>query len=344
MLTCCVFAIIQNKNFTLSLHFKNNLKMKFPWGNTRRFHSLADYYKQRYGSRLQKVSAHAGFTCPNRDGSKGTGGCTFCNNKGFNPSYCHDEDSISIQLEKGLRFLKRRYPRAQHFLAYFQAYSNTYGEIELLKERYDQALKNPEISGLSIGTRPDCVNDETLDYLAELARKYIISVEYGVESCYDDTLLRINRGHTFSDSVDAIKRTAERGLHTGIHLIIGLPGESREQMLEQSQIISQLPIHSVKFHQLQIVKDTQMALEYASNPDVFDFFEPDEYIDIMVKFLEQLRPDIAVERFAGEVPPQYNLRKSWQGLRSDQMLLMIEKELEKRDSWQGKYYDNNDKP
>ncbi len=312
--------------------------MIFPWGNTRRFHSLADYYKQRHGSRIQKVSIHAGFTCPNRDGSKGRGGCTFCNNKGFNPSYCHEESSITEQIETGLRFLKKRYKRAQIFVAYFQAYSNTYGEIPVLKKLYGEALAHPEISGLSIGTRPDCVDDEKLDYLAELNQKYLISVEYGVETCYENTLLRINRGHTFAESVEAIEKTAARQLHTGIHLIMGLPGESREQMLEQSQIISQLPVNSVKFHQLQIVKNTPMADEFLIHPENFQFFEPDEYVDFMIRFLENLRPDIAIERFAGEVPPQYNLRKSWKGLRSDQVIIMIEKELEMRNTWQGKYY------
>jgi uncharacterized protein len=312
--------------------------MMFPWGNTRPFHSLADYYKQRYGSRIQKVSIHAGFTCPNRDGTKGTGGCTFCNNRGFNPSYCHEEGSITEQIETGLRFLKKRYKRAQVFVAYFQAYSNTYDEIQVLRMLYGEALAHPGISGLSIGTRPDCVDDEKLDYLAELNQKYIISVEYGVESCNEDTLQRINRGHTFTESVEAIKKTASRGLHTGIHLIMGLPGESREQMLGQSQIISQLPVNSVKFHQLQIVNDTPMADEYLNYPDNFQFFEPGEYVDFMVSFLENLRPDIAIERFAGEVPPEYNLRKSWKGLRSDQVIIMIEKELQQRNTWQGKNY------
>lgn len=312
--------------------------MQYSWGNTRRFHSLADYYKQRFGSRIQKVSVHAGFTCPNRDGSVGTGGCTFCNNSGFSPSYCHEESTITEQLEKGLRFLKKRYRRAQLFVAYFQAYSNTYDEMKVLEKRYTEALSHPQISGLSIGTRPDCIDDQKLDYLVKLSEENIISVEYGVESCYEDTLIKINRGHTFRDAVIAIEKTAARGLHTGIHIIIGLPGESREQMLKQSQIISQLPIQSIKFHQLQIVKDTPMALEFMKNPDNFHFFEPDEYVGFMASFLEYLRPDIAIERFAGEVPPQYNLRQSWKGLRSDQVITLIEQKLEERNSWQGKKY------
>jgi uncharacterized protein len=312
--------------------------MLYPWGNSRPFHSLADYNKQRYGSRIQKVSVHAGFSCPNRDGTKGIGGCTFCNNNGFSPSYCHEGISIRDQIEKGLDFLKKRYRHAQIFVAYFQAYSNTYDDIHTLRKRYYEALSHPGIAGLSIGTRPDCIDDEKLDFLADLAKDHIINIEYGVESCYEESLLRINRGHTFTDSVKAILKTSERGLHTGIHLIMGLPGEDRKRMLSQSHIISGLPIHSIKFHQLQIVESTPMAEEYKLNPENFDFFEPDEYINFMVQFLENLRPDIAIERFAGEVPPKYNLRKSWKGLRSDQITMLIEERLIQLNTWQGKNY------
>lgn len=312
--------------------------MLYPWGNSRPFHSLADYYKQRYGSRIQKVSVHAGFTCPNRDGTVGVGGCTFCNNNGFSPSYCHENSSITEQLEKGLHFLKKRYRKANVFVAYFQAYSNTYAEIELMKRRYEEALSHPEISGISVGTRPDCVDDLKLDYLSEIARNHIVSIEYGVESTHEDTLVAINRGHSFSDSVRAIEKSAARGIHTGIHLIMGLPGETRQQMLMQSQIISQLPINSIKFHQLQIVKDTPMAEEFLQNPQKFQFFEPEEYEDFMIEFIENLRPDIAIERFAGEVPPAFNLRKAWKGLRSDQVIIRIEEKMKERNTWQGKKF------
>jgi len=310
--------------------------MLYPWGNNRRFHSLADQNKQRFGSRIQKVSVDAGFTCPNRDGTKGTGGCTFCNNKGFSPSYCHEDPSITNQINEGLTFLKNRYKKAEIFVAYFQAYSNTYASLHVLKQRYEEALSHPDISGISIGTRPDCMSEEILGYLAGLSKKYIIQVEYGVESCYEETLKRINRGHTFADSVKAIKATASKGIQTGIHLIIGLPGEERKQILDQSKIISTLPIHSVKLHQLQIVKNTSIAEEYLKHPEHFDLFTADEYVLFMADFLEYLNPSIAIERFAGEVPPEYNLRKLWDGLRSDQIIGLIEKELEKRNSWQGK--------
>lgn len=312
--------------------------MSYTWGNNRRFHSQADQNKQKYGTRIQKVSLNAGFSCPNRDGTIGKGGCTFCNNEGFSPSYCHEDLSITDQINKGLTFLKTRYKKARLFMAYFQAYSNTHDRLEVLKKRYSEALRHPEICGLSIGTRPDCIDNEKLEYLAQLACEKIIHVEYGVESCYDATLLRVNRGHTFSQSREAIEMTAEKGLHTTIHIIMGLPGETAEMMLEQAKILSELPINSIKFHQLQIVKNTAMAVDLKENPGQFRFFETEEYIDFMVAFLERLRPDIAIERFAGEVPPSFNLRPSWRGLRSDQIMTMIEKQLEYLNTWQGKKY------
>jgi len=311
-------------------------KIIYPWGNSRPFNSYTDYCKAKYGSRVQKVSINAGFSCPNRDGTVGTGGCTFCNNKGFVPSYCHENQSVTIQLDRGLSFLKERYKRAAIFVAYFQAYSNTYGELAKLKEIFGEALTHIDISGISIGTRPDCVDDEKLDYIAKLADKHIVSVEYGVESIYDETLLLINRGHTFEESRNAILKTASRGLHTTAHFIIGLPGETSGQILEQSKVISQLPINSVKFHQLQIVKDTVMAEQFQENPKQFRFFELNEYVELMVKFLENLRPDISVERFASEVPPQFNLRPSWNKIRNYQVTQMIEREMIAKNTWQGK--------
>ncbi len=312
--------------------------MTFPWGNTRPFNSLADQNKQKYGSRIQKVSINAGFTCPNRDGTIARGGCTFCNNSGFSPSYCNDGESITSQIEKGIKFLLHRYKRAKIFVAYFQSFSNTYDSIEVLKTRYEEALSHPLISGITIGTRPDCIDKAKLDYIASLAQEKIISIEFGVETCNDKTLIKINRGHTFQQSVAAIKMSAGRNIHTGIHLIIGLPGEDKNELLRQSRIISDLPINSVKFHQLQIVKDTAMAREYSEFPERFSLFEPDEYVTLACDYLENLRPDIAIERFAGEVPPDYNIVQSWKGLRSDMIMKMIETEFNKRGSWQGKNY------
>jgi uncharacterized protein len=310
----------------------------YPWGNSRRFFSWADYCRREYGGRIQKVAVNAGMSCPNRDGTLGTGGCTFCNNQGFSPSYCEPGKPIVVQIEQGLAFLKKRYRKTTVFVAYFQAYTNTHAPLLQLKGIYEQALTHPEISGIVVGTRPDCVDEEKLDYLASLSEKTFVKVEYGVESCYDQTLLRVNRGHTFGDAVRAIEMTAERGLLTGIHLIVGLPGESREQILAQADMINALPIHSVKLHQLQIVKGTPVADEYSLFPHHFQLFGLEEYLSFMVQFLERLRPDIAVERFSGEVHPRFNAGPSWGMLRTDQVLRMLEDRLLEKDTWQGRLF------
>lgn len=313
--------------------------MAYPWGTDRRFNAWSDQSRKRYGTRLQKISVNAGFSCPNRDGTVGIGGCSFCNNEGFSPSYCKPEKSITQQIDQGLAFIRKRYPRAGKFLAYFQAYSNTYGSLEDLKKIYEQALDHPHISGLVIGTRPDCVDEEKLDYFATLAGHYFVKLEYGVESCYDDTLQRINRGHGFEQSRRAIAMTAERGIMTGIHMIFGLPGETRKQMLDQVTMLNQLPIQTIKFHQLQIVKGTAMASEYAMFPERFRLFELEEYVDFIVSFIERLRSDVSVDRLSGEVPPRLIEGKRWENVRSDNFMQMVERKMIERDTFQAKLYD-----
>lgn len=312
--------------------------MNYPWGHQRRFNAYANYFQQFFGARVQKLSIDAGFTCPNRDGRVGEGGCTFCNNDAFNPSYCLPDKSVKQQIEEGIEFHKNRYRRAEHYLAYFQAYSNTYGDLDKLKSVYKQALEFPSVKGLVIGTRPDCINDEQLKYFQELSQSHYIIIEYGIESCYDKTLERINRGHSYQQAVDAIHKTHEYGLKTGAHLIFGLPGESREEQLAEAEILSKLPLNNIKFHQLQIIKGTQMEKEYQSNPEQFEFFSLDEYIEFMISFLERLNPNFVVERFAGEVPPRFQAGPGWGLIRNDQILNKIERELELRDSWQGKLF------
>lgn len=304
----------------------------------KRYNSYNEYFKRTFGQRVQKVSIDAGFTCPNRDGTVGTGGCTYCNNDAFNPSYCQPEKPVSQQIAEGIEFHKVRYRRALKYLAYFQTYSNTYAPLDQLKDLYEQALAHPEIIGLVIGTRPDCIDDEKLNYLSTIARDHYLIVEYGMESTRNDTLKLINRGHTFEQSAEAIIKTASYGLKTGTHIIFGLPGESREQMLNQVDIISQLPLTSIKFHQLQIITNTTMASQYLDDPNQFDLFKLDEYIEFIVRFIERLNPDIVIERFTGEVPPRFLVNKAWGQLRSDQVVVMIEKELERQDTWQGKKY------
>lgn len=312
----------------------------FPWGSQRRFNTFSDYCKSAFGSRLQKLSINVGFTCPNRDGSVGIGGCTFCNNDAFNPSYCLPDKAITQQIDEGIEFHLNRYRRASKYLAYFQAYSNTYKEISELKLMYEEALSHPMISGLSIGTRPDCINDELLDYLQQLSDRYFISVEYGIESCYNSTLLAVNRGHTFETTANAIKKTAERNIFTSGHLVFGLPGESYDDMLAEADIISRLPLNSIKLHQLQILKDTAMADQYKQDPSAFSLFSLDNYIQFIVSFLERLNPAIIIERLSGEVPPRYLVSSPWENLRSDQVLQLIEKKMKEMNTWQGRLFNH----
>ncbi len=310
----------------------------FPWGHTRRYNAYAQYFERIFGGRVQKVTIDAGFTCPNRDGTKGRGGCTYCNNDAFSPSYCSPEKSITQQIEEGIVFHANRYRRASKFLAYFQAYSNTYDTLDNLRRRYDEALQNENVVGLVIGTRPDCIDEEKLEYFAQLARTHWVIIEYGIESCYDATLKRINRGHTFAEAEKAIRLTADYGLKTGAHLIFGLPGETSQMILDEAAIVSSLPLTTIKFHQLQIVKNTVMERQYRKQPEDFRFFNLDEYIDLVIDFLEILNPAIVVERFAGEVPPRFIAGPHWGSLRYDQIPNAIEQRLLQRNTWQGRLF------
>lgn len=313
--------------------------MNSPFG-TRRFNSYSDYFKRTFGERVQKLAVDAGFTCPNRDGTVARGGCTFCNNNAFNPSYCDPKKGITQQVVEGVDFHKVRYRRANQYLVYFQAYSNTYAPLDKLKRLYEEALSQDGVIGLVIGTRPDCVDDAKLDYLKELSQQHYIVVEYGVESIYDEVLDRVNRAHSYAQSVEAIERTAERGIITGAHFIFGLPGESREMMMQSVEPVSKLPLHSIKFHQLQIVNGTHMAKDYRKNPENYDLFSFEEYVDFIIRYTERLNPEFIIERFAGEVPPRYQAGDGWGNIRNDQIMVAIEKEMERRNTWQGKFYQN----
>ncbi len=310
----------------------------YPWGDARRYNSYSGYFKRQFGGRVQKLSIDAGFTCPNRDGTVGVGGCTYCNNDAFNPSYCNPNKSITQQIDEGIEFHAVRYRRAEQYLAYFQAFSNTYAPLDKLKKLYEEALSHPKVIGLVIGTRPDCVDEEKLDYLQYLSNKYYINLEYGIESCYNKTLALINRGHTFEQSVWAIEQTHRRGIQIGAHLIFGLPGETREQMLAEADAISQLPLHSIKFHQLQIIKGTTMEKQYKNTPEMFNLFSMDDYFNFLADFIERLNPNFVIERFTGEAPPRFLALPTWGNLRTDQLMIEFEKILEKRDTWQGKMF------
>ena len=313
--------------------------INYPWGHERRFNAYSNYFRSIYGARVQKVSIDAGFTCPNRDGSKGTGGCTYCNNDAFNPSYCEPVNPVSQQIAEGIKFHKWRYNEAVSYLAYFQAYSNTYAPVDTLKKLYEEALAYPGVVGLIIGTRPDCIDDEKLEYIKKLSLEHYIAIEYGIESCYNKTLERINRGHSFEDAVRALEKTAALGINQGAHFIFGLPGETRNEMLEQAATISELPIKTVKFHQLQIIKGTRMEEEFKNNPGDFDLFSWEEYLEFFISFLERLNPAIVVERFTGEAPPRFLAGEGWGKKRTDQIVNLIEKRMEELDTWQGRLYE-----
>jgi len=312
--------------------------MDYPWGHKRRFNSYNEYFKKEFGERIQKVSIDAGFTCPNRDGTLAFGGCTYCNNDAFNPSYCQPTKPIKQQLEEGIEFHLKRYRRANKYLAYFQTYSNTFAPIEKLKKIYSEALSHPNVIGLVIGTRPDCMDDEKLEYFSQLNKNNYLIIEYGIESCYDKTLEKINRQHTFEQSVNAIERTAKKGINIGSHIIFGLPGGTRKEMMYQVKILSDLPINNIKFHQLQIIKNTKMAVDFKKDPSAFDLFSLEDYIDFIVEFTSQLNPNFIIERFTGEVPPRFLAGPNWGLIRNDQVNLLIEKKFEEIDTWQGKKY------
>lgn len=300
-----------------------------------RYHIYNDWVKQTYGGRLQKVSIDAGFTCPNRDGALGVGGCTFCNNEGFSPSYLREQRDIAQQIDTGIEFMRRRYPRTKQFLAYFQSYSNTYDELDKLRALYDRALAHPDISGIVIGTRPDCLPEATLDYLAELASTTLVELEIGIESCNDAVLRECLRGHDFACTRDAIQRAARRGLFITGHLLLGLPLETPDSLREGARALAQLPIDALKFHQLQIVRNTRLANQYRNDPASIALLDPDSYLDAVIDMLELLPPEMKIQRLGSEVPPNVLVSPDW-GFRLSRFPEKLECRLAERNTWQGR--------
>lgn len=299
-------------------------------------HTYNDYgawIRQKFPFRVQKISIDAGFSCPNRDGRISLGGCTFCDNRTFNPSYCQPGKSITQQLEEGKQFFARKYPEMK-YLAYFQAYSNTYGNLDDIKRKYEEALATDDVVGIVIGTRPDCVSDTLLDYVATLAKQCFVTMEYGVESVNEETLVRINRGHTFECSRNAISRTKERGIITVAHIILGLPGEDAEENIRQADIVSSLPIDILKIHQLQVIRGTRLAKEYAEKP--FSLFSVDEYIDVVTRYLERLRADIVVERFVSQSPKELLIAPKW-GIKNHEFTNRLVNHMKELHTWQGRF-------
>lgn len=300
----------------------------------KRYHSYNTYLKKIYGQRIQKVTVDAGFTCPNRDGTVASGGCIYCNNESFNPGYNDPTKSVRQQIDEGTEFLKRRYG-VEKFIVYFQPYSNTYASLDKLKQLYEEALSFPGIVGLTIGTRPDCIDETKIEYLELLGKTHDITIEYGLESIYDESLKKINRGHDYKRYLDAIEMTKGRGIKICTHIILGFPWENKEQWLHEADILSEIDFNFLKIHQLHIVKNTIMESRHIQKP--YRLFTLSEYVDTVVAFLERLNPEIIIQRLAGEAPKNMLVAPNW-GKRNAEVIQFITNELKKKDTWQGKFY------
>lgn len=308
----------------------------FSWGTTRRFNDYSTYIRQKFGGRVQKISVNVGLSCPNRDGTKGRGGCIYCDNSTFTPAYCNATDSIAVQLQKGREFFSHKYPDMR-YIAYFQSYTNTYAPVETLEPLYREAVSNG-IAGLIIGTRPDCISPELLEMLARINRIVPVSIELGIESTNNQTLERINRHHTYEDAINAAQLCAQYGLETGGHLILGLPGETESDFHEHARRVSELPIKTLKLHQLQIIDGTPLAAVYRQNPDSISTFTLNSYIATVVSFLEHLSPNIVVERFVSVSPTEKLIAPKWNRMKNFEVVALIDKELEQRNTWQGRSF------
>lgn len=295
------------------------------------YNDFGSWMKKHFPFKVQKISIDAGFSCPNRDGTIARGGCTYCDNRTFNPSYCHKRDSVTEQLEAGKRFFSTKYPEMK-YLAYFQAYTNTYSPTSKLRAMYEEALAVKDVVGLVIGTRPDCVSNELLDYLQELNKETFILVEYGIESANNKTLEYINRGHTFECSIDALERTHSRGIATGGHIILGLPGEDKNESIRQAKLISALPMDILKIHQMQIIKGTLLARQYNETP--FHLYSVDEYIELIAEYIQHLRQDLVLERFVSQSPAEFLIGPKW-GLKNYEFTNKLVNYLKQNGIYQG---------
>ena len=302
------------------------------------YNDFGAWLRSHFPYKVQKISVDAGFTCPNRDGRIGRGGCTFCDNNTFNPSYCNKNSSIREQLETGKKFFARKYPEMK-YLAYFQAYTNTYAPLDTLKRMYEEALGTENVVGIVIGTRPDCVNKELLDYLGSLSQQVFVSVEYGIESTNDTTLKNINRGHSFDCARRAISETAARGITVGGHVILGLPGEDTQESLRQASIISQTELDILKIHQLQIIRGTRLEREYSEHP--FHLYTPEEYIGLLTEYIRRLRPNIVLDRFTSQSPADMLVAPRW-GLKNHEFADRLANHMRAVGAYQGQLYAGKD--
>ena len=294
--------------------------------------SYGHYLRRRFGVRISKVNVDAGFTCPNRDGSKGTGGCIYCNNVSFSPKETQSVVPLEEQMAAGMAYHRLRLG-SEKFVIYFQKYTNTYGSVELLSDLYRRALDHPDVIGISVGTRPDSLSEEALDLLTDIARTKYVCLERGLQSMDDGILNRINRGHTLEDFVGAVGRASGRNFDICAHLIYGFPGETPEEFLKTAALMSSLPIDSLKLHQLHAVAGTELAELYRRGE-----FEPltlEAYITTIADFLELLPPHITIQRLYGSAPLEICVAPQW-GLKNNQMWYAIINELTRRGSWQGR--------
>lgn len=305
------------------------------------YNRYADYLRSIFGKRMQKISIDAGFTCPNIDGTMGKEGCIYCNNHSFNPNY-HDEKYDTFkQIDQGIN----KYTNLKAntgFIGYFQSHTNTYGAVNELQKIYEEAASHPQIEGLIISTRPDCLSEPVLDLLEEMNARIFTGVEIGIESIHNKTLKKLNRGHTFEQTLDAIQRTKAHNLHLGGHLILGLPGETTDCILQSAETIAALPLDTIKLHQLQIIKNTALAQMYAIKSDKFQFFTLEEYINLCISFLERLNGNVAIERFASESKPELLMVRMWEGIKNYQIADKITNEMIKRNTFQGRLFKIND--
>ncbi|MCR4964759.1 MAG: TIGR01212 family radical SAM protein [Bacteroidales bacterium] len=320
--------------------------MRYPWGGDLPLYTYHQYLNNTFGFQIRKLPVDAGFTCPNRDGKVGIGGCTFCLNEAFTPQYCNNQHDIIQQINDGLSFHAKRRRKIDSFFIYFQSFSNTYAPLEKLKLLFEEAAHIPDVKGLIIATRPDCLNEEILDYLSTLQEHIYINIEIGIESLHDETLCRVNRGHNVDCTLQAIRRLTQRNIPTCGHLIFGLPGEKPEMWLKDLATINNLSLTTLKLHQLQILHNTAIEHEYEEHPEDFYIFTTHGYIDFLADYIERLTPTVAIERLANEVPPRYLTTKAWQGIRHQDIVDGVIETLTTRKSWQGKFItpDHDDKP
>ena len=305
-----------------------------PFARGARYNGYGAFLRERFGCRVYKVIVDAGFTCPNRDGTVAIGGCTYCNNDSFRPQAVNRLKPIPEQVRTGITYLKRRY-RAQKFVVYFQPFTNTYAPLETLIPLYESSLDHPEVIGLAVGTRPDCVNAEKICWFERLARQYFVTLEYGLESVHDRTLERINRGHDFQCWLDAVHSTRNRGIYLCAHLILGFPWESRDEWLAMADTVSSAGLDFLKLHHLHVVRHTALGRDYLKQP--FPLLGYQEYIDLVVDFLERLNPEIRIERLFGLAPEDQLLGPHW-GRTKAEIQHDIEQALVIRNTHQGRFY------